>query len=124
MILFGLYFLVLLTLIIGALMLVNSARTRGSMARALNMSLFLVSLPRGSAAQNQKPEKDLISVMEQFYASLANLHAKGWNKFLHGEPYLAMELSVHHIGEEIHFYVAVPKSFGEIFEKQVHGLYP
>ena len=27
------------------------------------------------------------------------------------------------MGEEIHFYVAVPKSYEQIFEKQVHGIF-
>ena len=33
-------------------------------------------------------------------------------------------MAVHHIGEETHFYVAVPKSNEDIIEKQIYGLYP
>ncbi len=62
--------------------------------------------------------------MEQLYSSFTGLHAKGWNKFIYGEPYISLEISVHHIGEEIHFYMAVPRSYEQIFEKQVNGLYP
>jgi len=92
------------------------------------MSLFLIMLPHNNplsnSGQNQRPEKELISIMEHLYSSFSNLHSKGWNKFLYGEPYIVLEMAVHHIGEEIHFYMAVPKSYDQIFEKQVHGLYP
>jgi len=110
---------------IAGLVLVGSFRTKGSIARALNMSLFLITLPRENpATAGQRPEKELISVMEQLYSSFINLHAKGWNKFIYGEPYVSLEMAVHHIGEEIHFYMAVPRSYEQVFEKQVHGFFP
>ena len=107
-----------------AFLLMQSMRTRGSLARALNLVLFRISVPRDMfEGQQQRPEKELIGIMEQLYASLTNLHAKGWNKFIYGEPYVAAELSVHHVGEEIHFYMAVPMSFADIFEKHVHSVF-
>lgn len=111
-------------MVIAALVLLNSSRTKGRLARSLDMTLFLVSVPREAAEQNQRPDKEMIAVMEQLYSSLTNIHAQGWNRFLYGEPYIALEMAVHHIGEEIHFYVAVPRTYEQIFEKQVHGLYP
>ena len=122
------YLVVLAIIFIAGLVLVGSFRTKGSIARALNMSLFLISVPREtpsvSSGQAQRPEKEIISVMEQLYSSFTSLHAKGWNKFIYGEPYISLELGVHHIGEEIHFYMAVPRSYEQIFEKQVNGLFP
>lgn len=129
------FYVFLLFLIVGFIFLLagwiilGRFRTKGSIARALNMSLFLITVPRqasnkerGGQDQGQQ-EKALISIMEQLFASLANIHSKGWNKFLYGEPYVALEMAVHHIGEEIHFYIAVPKSHESIFEKQVHGVF-
>lgn len=119
------YLVVLVIIFIAGLVIVGSFRTKGSIARALNMSLFLISVPRENlASQNQRPEKEIISVMEQLYSSFTNLHAKGWNKFIYGEPYISLEMGVHHIGEEIHFYMAVPRSYEQIFEKQVNGFFP
>jgi hypothetical protein len=124
------YALAIITLFVVGLVLVNSLKTRGSIARALNMSLFLITLPKETATGNifgqqpQRPEKELISIMEQLYSAFTNLHAKGWNKFIYGEPYIALEMSVHHVGEEIHFYMAVPNSYEDSFKKQAHGLYP
>jgi len=107
--------------------LFESLRAKGSVSRALNMSLFLVSLPRSSSSagsgQAQRPERELIGIMEHLYSSFSNIHASGWNKFIYGEPYIALEMAVHHIGEEIHFYASVPRSYEQIFQKQVHGIF-
>ncbi len=120
------YALVPVLLFIAALVVLNSMRTKGSIARALSMTLFRVTVPRDSdlTGPGQKPEKELIAVMEQLYGSFTNIHAQGWNKFIYGEPYIALEIAVPNSSREIQFYVAVPRSYGEIFQKQVHGLYP
>ncbi len=115
-------------IVIAALVTLNSMRSKGSIARALNMALFSVSVPRpatpGSQGASQRPEKELIGIMEQLYSSFTNIHSKGWNKFIYGEPYIALEIAVKHIGQDINFYMAVPRSIEDIFEKQIHGLYP
>jgi len=120
------YFISLVVLFVVGLAWFESMKMKGNIARALNMSLFLVSLPRESASSgaNQKNEKEQISLMEQLYSTFANLHASGWNRFIYGDPYIALEMAVHHIGEEIHFYMSVPKSYDEIFQKQLHGVFP
>ncbi len=118
------YLVVLAIIAIAGFVLVDGWRSKGRIARALGMSLFLVTLPRENPSPNQRPDRELIAVMEQLYASFTGIHSGGWNKFLYGEPYIALEMAVHHVGEEIHFYVAVPRSYEQIFEKQVHGLYP
>lgn len=117
------YFALIIILFLAGLVLVGGLRSRGSIERALNLSLFLITLPRDGIL-GQKTEKELISIMEQLFSSFSNLKAKGWNRFIYGDPYIALEMSVHHVGEEIHFYMAVPRSYAEIFEKQVHGLFP
>ncbi|OGN08810.1 MAG: hypothetical protein A3J46_06455 [Candidatus Yanofskybacteria bacterium RIFCSPHIGHO2_02_FULL_41_11] len=122
------YLVVIAIIFVAALVLLGSFRTKGSIARALNMSLFLISVPRdiptGSGQGQQRTEKELVSVMEQLYSSFSNIHSKGWNKFIYGEPYISLEIAVHHVGEEIFFYMAVPKTYEQIFEKQVHGFFP
>ena len=123
---FIVYLIAIAVVIIAGLVLFDSIKTKGSISRALNMSLFLVMLPRESSAPagQQRPEKELISLMEHLYSSFSSLHSRGWNKFIYGEPYISLEMAVHHIGEEIHFYVAVPKSYDQIFQKQLHGIFP
>ena len=111
---------------VAGLVVLGSFWTKGRMQRALNATLFLVKVPReatkdGSPAKN---EKELIGIAEQMISSFSNLHSKGWNKFLYGEPYIVLEIAVHHVGEETHFYMAVPKSSEDIIEKQLYGFYP
>src|SRR3989338_11512664 len=125
---FIIYLLVLTALFIAGFAFVDNLKKRGGITRALNMSLFLVTLPReafsAGQGQSQRPEKEIISIMEHLYSSFTNLHSKGWNKFIYGEPYISLEMAVHHVGEEINFYVSVPKTYEEVFEKQVHGVFP
>lgn len=119
--------IVLIVIAVAAFVLVGGMRTRGQVERALNMSLFLIRVPREAPVAGggqQRPEKELISISEQLLAGFSNIHSKGWNKFIYGEPYVALEMAVHHIGEETHFYVAAPKSNEDIIEKQIYGLYP
>lgn len=122
------YAIVLAMVFVAAFIVLSSMRSKGSIARALNMALFSITLPRpampGSAGASQRPEKELIGIMEQLYGSFTNLHSKGWNKFIYGEPYLALEIAVQHVGRDIQFYMAVPRGFVDTFEKQIHGLYP
>ncbi len=125
-----LLFLVLAILFVAAFVVVGGVRTKGRIERALNMSLLLVQVPKEYPSQKdnqtnqQKQEKELLGVGEQLLASFANIHAKGWNKFFYGEPYVALELAVHHVGEETHFYIAVPNTLSDIIEKQIHSYYP
>lgn len=105
----------------------RQTRERGHVTRGLNLVLFSVKMPRDPVAregQEQKKEKEMLGVAEQLYSSFANFHSTGWTKFLYGDPYLCLEMAVHHVGEEIHFYVAVPKAYEQIIEKQILGLYP
>ncbi len=117
--------IVALMIAIAALVMLNGVRTRGAIARSLGMTLLSFSLPRFAAAEaKEKEDVKLIALMEQLYASIATLHTKGWNKFLYGDPYVALEMAVHHVGEQIHFAIAVPAKYTDQFEKQVHGIFP
>ncbi len=129
-ILISILVIVLGTTITGLVML-SRFRLKGAMARGLNMSLFSVRVPREfekeggkSGEQQQKQERDTISVTEQMLSAMSNIHSSGWNKFLYGEPYIIFEIGVHHVGEEIHFYVAAPNAYAELVQKQIHSFYP
>ncbi len=119
-------FVALAIVFVAGLVVLGSLKTKGRMQRALNMTLFLIRVPRETVNKEgaQKPEKELIAIAEQMLSGFSNMHSKGWNKFLYGEPYMALEMAVHHIGEETFFYLAVPKSSEDIIEKQIYGFYP
>jgi len=96
-------------------------------SRALSMRLFLVTLPQEKKKEGefQKSEKEIISVMEQFFASLSNLKEKSFFKALTGErPTIVFEIAIPSVGEEINFYIACPRKFAGVLEKTVLGFYP
>ncbi len=80
---------------------------------ALNLVLYEISLPRQSQKELDKNFKELIAVMEQFYGGMSAL-----------DSYFVLELGLPFSGEEVVFYAAIPKDKSQLFEKQVHGLFP
>ncbi len=119
--------MVLLAIVVflGVYLVIKLIQGKGKVIRAMNMTLFLVFLPKISAEEKgKKPFKELVAVMEQFYASLSNLTEKGLRAFLYGQPVFAFELAVEHVGEEICFYAACPRRVRGVFEKQIHGFFP
>lgn len=104
-------------------------KKRGAIARSLNLSLFLVTVPRHvkqeeNDSQGQEEDHSAGALMEGLYSTLSVLTSTGLSKFKFGNPYITLEMAVHHVGEEIHFYVAVPEKFATSFEKRIHGAYP
>ena len=124
-------FAVSVIIAVAGLIVIGSFRTKGQVERALNTTLLLIKVPLENSSQGgdqnqseRKNSKELINVAEQMFSSFSNIHTKGWNKFIYGEPYLALEIAVHHIGEESHFYVSVPRANENIIEKQIYAYYP
>lgn len=82
------------------------------------MKLFLVQLPRTSpekAGASGKAEEtaEAIALSEHLFTSLAAT----------GKPF-AFEVAVPYVGEEIHFYIAVPREMAEPFVRQVQSQWP
>ncbi len=90
--------------------------------KALHMTLYEISLPefKGTSENKGKPLRELISAMEQFYAGMMALESVRV-----GEPaYMSLELAVPVNAEELLFYVSVPNSRKDLFEKQLHAMFP
>ncbi|RJQ29263.1 DUF87 domain-containing protein [Candidatus Parcubacteria bacterium] len=98
---------------VGLFFLIRRARVR-RVLDSLTLSLFLVKIPREAKAENS-PQKDFKSEINRFEQLLGNLASNR-------KPFV-FELAVPHVGEEIHFYLAVPKRYGEVASKQVQGLW-
>jgi len=119
-------FLTLTILIIGSLLFILRLKSKGRLTRALNMSLFLITLPKKAKKEQgeaPKSEKEIVSVMEQLYASLSNIRETK-DTFIYGQPHLVFEIATPQIGEEISFYMAMPRGYEDVIEKQIHGFYP
>lgn len=99
---------------------------KGAITRSLNLELLSVRFVE-RAAQEGVTIKDLrekIALMEQFLAHLDALQERWWQTLLYGEPSVSFELAVAHAGEEISFYLAVPRRFTGAMEKVIQGIFP
>ncbi len=82
---------------------------------ALSLEVFLIRIPQVHKKENGSGDefKKEINQSEQLFASLASFHA----------PFV-FEVAVPHIGEEIHFHMAVPRELSNAAVKQVQGIWP
>ncbi|TSC91191.1 MAG: hypothetical protein CEN90_573 [Parcubacteria group bacterium Licking1014_17] len=116
---------ILLAIAIAALVVFQGFRSKGQVQRALNMTLLQIRVPREIPKDGQhKQDKELLGIAEQLFSSFSNLKSKGWNRLIFGDPYLALEISVHNVGEEMLFYVSVPRKSADVIEKQIYSYYP
>ena len=82
---------------------------------SLRYILYRVKVPRTRPPVGGGKEADIkaeIGLTEQLVAALVG-----------GDDHVAFEIGVHHVGEEIHFYLSVPRELGERAAKQVQGLW-
>lgn len=104
--------------IVGTLFfLINRNIRRKRLIEALGLKLLLVCLPKkqkkdtteGGSASNWKEE---VNLSAQLFSILSGLKS----------PFV-LETAVHHIGEEINFYVGVPKDLANAISRQIEGLF-
>lgn len=91
---------------------------RRRLADSLSSSLFLIKIPRsgsGGRGPENAENKDFKSELAHFEQLLGSLVAIK-------KPF-AFEVAVPHVGEEIHFYLSVPKLASEVAAKQIQGLW-
>src|SRR3989344_5938532 len=90
---------------------------------ALKMTLYEIALPGPKAEElnaRAKTLKELISAMEQFYAGLLSVEDASKGE----PPYFALELAVPANSPELQFYVSVPNTKANLFEKQLLAIFP
>lgn len=106
---------------------INFLRT-GKISRSLNLELLTVKFTSHLNQKEQEPSlqqiREKIALMEQLYHNLSILKDNWWRNFLYGRPVFALELAVPHVGEELSFFIAVPRRFVLAVEKIVQGIFP
>ena len=102
--------------------LIMRMHRKEQVAYSLNLITLLVSLPMHKQKQVSQDEmRKVIGVMEQFYTGIVQVE-KGWLKgMFSGSSALSFEMVLPAIGEEIHFYLSVPRMYAETVEKQITG---
>jgi len=101
---------------------VQGLAENGPQWKALHMTLYEVALPEpeGKGEAREKPLKELVSAMEQFYSGMLSV-----GDAYAGEPrYFSMELAVPVGRADLLFYVGVPNGKKDLFEKQLLAIFP
>lgn len=120
----SLYLLPILAALFAVIIILQIIQRRGRLIRSLNMSLFLIILPRESKkSDGEKNVKEMIARAEQLYSILGSIKTKGfWREFFYGPPHLGLEIAS--IGKETDFYVAMSRRWEETIIKHIQGIYP
>ncbi len=114
---FSLIFAVTATLVVGGYWLWRYLRHK-RLVRDFNMSLLAVRLPSGETQTGESTpteRKDPLSEVAST-AQLLSALATSNSSFV-------LEVAVHNVGEEIIFYIAVPKKIVEFTMRQIEGLW-
>lgn len=95
--------------------------------KAITHTLYEVSLPdaRNDSKKEggQRPLKELLSAMEQFYAGMMSI-AEAGKKQGDSKNHMTVELAVADDSEEFIFYVSVPNAKSDLFEKHILSVFP
>src|SRR3989338_5496083 len=102
------------------------AREYNRISGSLQSTLYAILLPQELAAneQERRDPKDIISVMEQFYAGMVSREEVRTLGFFTDRPSFVLEIALPSVGEETTFYAAVPRKWSRVFEKKVSALFP
>lgn len=105
--------------------------------QSLNSSLDVIRVVKAAPITGQENrqqeserrtqgEKEEISVMEQLFASLSNIQTQKnpLHMLFYGPPQITLEMAVPSNGEQISFFIAMPRKYQELVEKQVHSFFP
>ncbi len=98
---------------------ISDLREKDELWKPLHMTLFEVSLPDTSEDDKQKQLSELISGMEQFYAGMLSI-----SNDVKNPDWFSVEIANANDSEEFIFYVSVPTSRVELFEKHILAIFP
>lgn len=93
------------------------AAARRRIIDSLQSSLFLIKIPKATSSDSSSggESNDFKTELAHFEQLLGSLTAI--------KKPIVFEVAVPHIGEEIHFYISVPKLSAEVAVKQIQGLW-
>ncbi|AKM81855.1 TPA: type IV secretory system conjugative DNA transfer family protein [Candidatus Berkelbacteria bacterium] len=121
--------ILLIALLVVIFLIVEHRNKKSDTARILNTRVFLVTLPKEEAVRvegTNEPPKDFrqhMSVAEQMFGAFSSLYSHDMaNKILKDQQQISFEIVAQN--GIIAFYVACPKMFEEMVQKQIQAYYP
>ena len=91
--------------------------------KALHMKLYEIAVPDTIQSDSrEKTFREMIAVMEQFYAGMLSISDGKDN--LPGRNNFTLEIANPNVGNEMAFYVAVPSGKESLLEKHLHAIFP
>ncbi len=98
---------------------VDQMNPKEAISKALKMTLYEISLPERDGQAPEKPLKELVSSMEQLYSGMSSVS----DDDPESAHYFTIELAVSNFSDEFVFYMAVPDTKRDLFEKQVLAIF-
>ena len=88
-----------------------------------NRALKVILPKQKPDSEDRRDPKEMIGVMEAFYASLQHFYEPSrWKAFWYGQPTFSFEITAR--AGEIYFYIIAPEQFLPQVERQIHSQYP
>lgn len=94
--------------------------------QAITHTLFEISLPNFRPDTNKadaRPLRELLSSMEQFYSGMMSV-GEASEKYGESKNHMVIELAVADGSDQFIFYVSVPNSKSDLFEKHLLSVFP
>ncbi len=106
------YILASLAIVGGILYIIGRSIRQKYFLDTLKLRLLLVRLPQKSEKETKEESLKELNLTGQLLSELGNLKI----------PF-SLETAVHNIGEEIHFYIAIPRDSAQFAMRQIQGLW-
>ena len=122
-----LFLIFLSAVLVAVLWYIRKFQKKGEVTHSLNMALLLVSVPLDKQKDDQvKEDSDrLIGVCEQFFSSIIQAKSGSWiSDAFSGSSAIALEMALHTVGDQVHFYISVPRKYIDTTEKQITAVIP
>ncbi len=97
---------------------------------ALDMVILKILIPKKESDKDDQKEnssgiqkfQDAVAIAEQLYTGLHSTYKNKWVNKLFGQDHISLELTAY--GNEIYYYLVIPKKLYPLIEKQVTAFFP
>src|SRR5690606_2825674 len=99
---------------------IPNLRPKSDLGKSLNLRMYEIVLPNNKSDDGNRDFKQTIALMEQFMAGMQSVARDPKNS---DRNFYTLELALAEGTDDMSMYVTVPKEQGDLFEKQLLGLF-